>query len=554
MEFIELYNRSEDIAIDIGGWSISDGDAVDYLESWEGNGTDSLGGYPVISGTTRLDPGLYALVLDPEYFDGGEGGWFDIGENTLVVTVGNTTLGNGLSTTDPVILCDLDGDTISTFGTPGWDDGFPDDPGDGLSWERIDPEGEDREENWTKSRDAGGTTPGKRNSCSIPINLSFVENSLVLDPPDPAEGGYVELTAIIWNQGLSGLDLFEIDVYLDRNRDGVVSDDEVVQHFVMNRVLSPGDSSAVAASIVAGERGFLIVGMRNQHPEDGDPGDNFVEREMKVGDVPARIVLNEIFYDPNPGGDEWVEVFNRSHDRLDISGWKIEDSRTTGCLVGESIVMESGSYAILTADPSGLVESHPNLGERHIVEVAPFPTLGNRGDTLQLVTVDGYISDRVEYLGRWGGGDGTSLERVNPLDGVSGPSNWGSSVDPRGSTPGEQNSIYQIFDGGVASLEVTPRIFSPDNDGHDDRTVIRYRLPVPRARVKIEIYDVLGRRVAVVLDQVESGSDGQVVWDGRDERGTVLSIGMYIVYLEAIDSFSGYLVREKRGIVLGGVL
>ncbi len=554
MEFIELYNRSEVISVDIGGWSISDGDAVDYIESWEGNGADSLGGSLVVNGTTRMGPGDYVLILDPEYFDGGEGGWFDIAENTLVVTIGNTTLGNGLSTNDPVILCDLDGDTISTFGTPGWDDGFPDDPGDGRSWERIDPEGEDGEENWTECGDDAGATPGKRNSFSIPVDLSFVENSLVLDPPNPAEGGEVQLTAIIWNQGLSETMYFEIEVYLDRNRDGSVSDDEVVQHVAVNQVLLPGDSATVASSIVAVESGFHVVGMQARHAEEGDLSDNSVEREMKVGDVPARIVMNEILYDPHPGGEEWIEIFNRSHDRVDIRGWELEDTRTTGCVDGESIVMESGSYAILIGDPTRLVETFPSLDDRQIVVVSPFPSLGNRGDTLRLVTVDGYTVERIEYLSRWGGGDGISLERVNPLDAVPGPSNWGSSVDHRGSTPGEQNSICQVFEGKAASLEVMPGIFSPDNDGHDDRTVISYRLPVPRARVKIEVFDVMGRRVDTVLDQVESGSEGQVVWDGRDERGSILSIGIYIVYLEAIDPFSGYFLREKRGVVLGGVL
>ncbi len=554
MEFIELFNRFEQEAVDLDGWSISDGDADDFIREWERSPGDSIGSVIVMSGTTILRPGHFALVLDPEYFQLGEGGWYSIEESTLVVTVDNTTLGNGLSTRDPVILFNPMGDTVSTFGTPGWDDAFPEDPGDGVSWERIHPAGEDEGENWTISRDPSGSTPGRRNSLSIPIDISVSDSSLTIDPLDPGEGDMIDVTGLVINQGILESSSFEVHFFLDQDHDGRIEEMDVQQTVAIRDPIFPGDSLHVSGRLWLEERGYFTIGIAAVHPDDGDTTDNIATREVKVGDVASRVVLNEIYYDPLDGGEEWVEIFNRSHHPLDLTGWQFSDMKSVGRLSGESVLLEKESYAVLTGDRTVLVERFPELLDRKIIEVAPFPSLGNRGDTLSFTTVDGYVSDRIEYTPQWGGRKGVSLERVNPHDMTSGPSNWGSSVDPGGSTPGEPNSIYQGIENEGASLWTTPKIFSPDGDGRDDRVVIGYLLPVPRARVKVEIYSTLGHRVKVVLDQIESGSEGIAVWDGRDERGSVLPVGIYVVYLEAIDPFSGYLLQVKRGVVLGGKL
>jgi hypothetical protein len=554
MEFIELFNCFEEATVDLDGWSISDGDADDFIRKWERSPEDSIGSVIVLSETTLLRPGRFALILDPEYFHSGEGGWYTIEESTLVVTVDNTTLGNGLSSRDPVILFNPMRDTISTFGTPGWDDGFPGDPGDGVSWERIYPEGEDEEANWTISRDPYGSTPGRQNSLSVPIDISVSDSSLTIDPLDPEEGGLIDVTGLVINQGILDTPSFEVHFFLDHDHDGRIGEMDIQQTIAIGDPISPGDSLYVSGRLRLGGIGYFNLGIVAVHPDDGDTTDNIGTREVKVGDAASRIILNEIYYDPLDGGEEWVEIFNRSDRSLDLMEWKFSDVKSVGQLLGDSVILEKESYAVLTRDRTALVVRFPEVLNRQIIEVAPFPSLGNRGDTLSLTTVDGYVSDRIEYTPQWGGRKGVSLERVNPYDTTTGPSNWGSSVDPGGSTPGVPNSIYQEIKNEGASLWTTPEIFSPDGDGRDDRVVIGYLLPVPRARVKVEIYSILGYRVKVVLDQIESGSEGIAVWDGKDEKGSILPVGIYVVYLEAIDPFSGYLLQVKRGVVLGGKL
>ncbi len=167
-EFIELYNISED-TIDLSGWWFTDFDATDSIVPWED--TSLLSHYPgIIIKSMLLYPHSFALILDPEYTStdttGGYYEPYDIPPNTLILTIDNTTLGNGLSNNDPLLLYSPDGDS-SSFGTPFDEDGFPENAGDGISWERIEPSEGDVITNWDKCKDPSGCTPGRINSVGI---------------------------------------------------------------------------------------------------------------------------------------------------------------------------------------------------------------------------------------------------------------------------------------------------------------------------------------------------------------------------------------------------
>jgi hypothetical protein len=216
-EFVELYNPT-DTTIDLLDWTIDDGDAVDRLRAW----TDSsiLNPESLLIGTTLLDPGHYAAVLDPEYTDtaalGGYEQPYRFGPGTLILTVGNTTIGDGLTTTDPLVLCSGDEDT-STFGTPSdTTDSIPCDAGDGISWERIDVLGPDTISNWMACRDTAGCTPGAANSSTTFLDLAvtgiaLAESSLV----KPGEPLFAAIS--IADSGFRDADTWSFSVFLDGN-------------------------------------------------------------------------------------------------------------------------------------------------------------------------------------------------------------------------------------------------------------------------------------------------------------------------------------------------
>ncbi|MCK5327336.1 MAG: hypothetical protein KAR36_01925, partial [Candidatus Latescibacteria bacterium] len=60
------------------------------------------------------------------------------------------------------------------------------------------------------------------------------------------------------------------------------------------------------------------------------------------------------------------------------------------------------------------------------------------------------------------------------------------------------------------------------------------RVQVPRAvHVRLEVYDILGRRVRVLVDEKREAGYYAVRWDGRDEAGVEVGSGMYLCRMAA---------------------
>ncbi|MCX5801506.1 MAG: FG-GAP-like repeat-containing protein [Candidatus Eisenbacteria bacterium] len=74
-------------------------------------------------------------------------------------------------------------------------------------------------------------------------------------------------------------------------------------------------------------------------------------------------------------------------------------------------------------------------------------------------------------------------------------------------------------------------------------THLGYTLP-ERGHVRLVVYDVAGRQVAVLRDGEEDAGQHMVNWDGKGARGTKLPAGVYFVQL----NFGGH--KEARKIVL----
>lgn len=74
-------------------------------------------------------------------------------------------------------------------------------------------------------------------------------------------------------------------------------------------------------------------------------------------------------------------------------------------------------------------------------------------------------------------------------------------------------------------------------------TVIKYGLPEP-ADVKLEITNVLGQTVRVLVDEYQKAGMKQVIWDGKDDKGKEVPSGVYFYSIKT-DNF-----KEKKRMVL----
>ena len=76
-----------------------------------------------------------------------------------------------------------------------------------------------------------------------------------------------------------------------------------------------------------------------------------------------------------------------------------------------------------------------------------------------------------------------------------------------------------------------------------NQTTVEYTLPEPRD-VRVAVYDALGRRVRVLVEQQQAPGRYNITWDGTDATNRPAASGLYLVRLEAGP------VRQTRKVVL----
>ena len=260
---------------------------------------------------------------------------------------------------------------------------------------------------------------------------------------------------------------------------------------------------------------------------------------------PNEVVINEIMYAPLAGETEWIELFNPRTESIDLMGWTIEDADSTRprVLATYSIVLKTEAYVCIVQDSSDFLTFFPHVSCPILHPTNGWPRLNNTGDRIVLRDSHGEIIDKVEYEKQWGGSRGNSLERIHPGWLSNSPKTWSSSVSTSLSTPCKQNSLH------ASSLAFKPSI-TVDPDPFETETTISYKLTVPTAIMKLHVYDIQGHLVKILIDQEPSGSTGSVLWDGRDDEGRRLRMGVYILYLEAIHAEMGVLDRVKKTVTL----
>ena len=158
------------------------------------------------------------------------------------------------------------------------------------------------------------------------------------------------------------------------------------------------------------------------------------------------IVITEIMAKPNPAVKlpevEWIEIYNTTDRTLTLEGCKIGTPAKTGTL--GNYILEAGDYAILCSY-NAMTELIAVTDKICVVE--SMPALNNDGNILTLKNKQNHTISFVEYTTDWYASEpfkadgGWSLERRDPSNPLSNSTTWAPSIDPRGGTPAEENSV-----------------------------------------------------------------------------------------------------------------
>jgi len=247
------------------------------------------------------------------------------------------------------------------------------------------------------------------------------------------------------------------------------------------------------------------------------------------------IVINEISFNndaPTDPGD-WVEIYNKGKEDIDISGWKLSDSDPTHQFVFEANTwIKANEYLVVSND---LIRMNEVFGAIKKL-TGPFAFgLGTETDKVQLFSQYNQLIDEVSYSNvvPWKAFDLTklwSLELSNPTKNNNMSSSWVTSLNY--GTPGVRNTPYipAAIDELPVALNATKLSQNYPNP-FSEGTTIEFNLDKP-GKYHFSVLDLNGRIIRSLNDEDQLSEVHTLYWDGTDDSGRPVVSGVYFYRLE----------------------
>ncbi len=245
------------------------------------------------------------------------------------------------------------------------------------------------------------------------------------------------------------------------------------------------------------------------------------------------LVINEIMYNAPPDADtgDWIELANPANRPRDMTGWTLrdEDDGHVYRMPSGVTIPENGTW-VFCRDLAAFLRVHPGVSNCS----GGIPFGFGAGDQVRLYAPSGLRADAVAYAngGAWpeaADGGGYSLELISPFLDNAAASNWARSKRRNG-TPGETNrlpaSAESAGPAGPAAFSLSQNYPNPFNPSAS----VEFTLPRPAA-IRLEVFDVRGRRAAVVIDGIRMNPGvHRALLDGRGLAGGVYLYRMTAAY------------------------
>lgn len=538
-EFIEIYNLSESESVDLTGWYLSDSVNIDrIIDSDEG---------------MLLAPSSYAVILDGSYFANST--LYDdiIPDSSLILSIdGGAFSLNGLTNTVPktLMLFNANSQKVDAYR-------YSIDNKLGHSDEKILMNSDNSTSNWGNSLVEYGT-PGFKNSISPhQFDVGFSENALTYHPSILIRTlQTVSISCEIINVGLENFfNSINFQLFLDTNQDSVQGlNEELILDENIEIDLIPQQTTIIQSNWTPVLAGTFNLVARFESDSDQNILNNIISKEVMVIESRETVKINEIKFLADDNEPEWLELINTGDEALSLQNWSIADLKDT-CRIDTSIVLNPGDFKIIAA--SETIKEKYNIYDSVLCILGNLPPFNNTEETIFLLNPgDGWV-EQVPYTIDWLEGEDwrkPSLERINyDLDSRL-ARNWGPSTAPAGATPGTENSLFTSIKPNALKIRIEPNPFSPDGDGFEDHTIISVKSPSEAARMRLDIYDILGRKVRTIKDNSFTGSTIDLAWDGKNDRGQKVNMGIYIIFLQILDDRNGIIKEIKESVVVAGKL
>jgi hypothetical protein len=281
-----------------------------------------------------------------------------------------------------------------------------------------------------------------------------------------------------------------------------------------------------------------------------------------MGQGKCPLLINEILFNPPKDGSDFVELYNASKEPVDLSAYLIANRNSSGNvasvkkLAKNPVMLGASSLAVITEDTTWLRGYYFIPDTVLLLQLSSLPSFPDEEGTAILMSgSDSSICDELKYEEGWhfsliDDRTGVALERISINESTASRYNWASAASSAGyGTPGRHNSQRRLSDVSSEVLNVSPKLFTPDNDGQDDYMQVSINPGEPGLTANAMIYDVSGRRAKYFLKNENLGTTNIFRWDGYDVANRRLPPGVYILITDVF-GMRGQVRKFKNVIVI----
>lgn len=403
------------------------------------------------------------------------------------------------------------------------------------------------EGNWTSSSATLQGTPAK-------------ENAVKASKPDltPPSLSRFEITngtnvKLIFSEKLDSLSAVSINAYsfdkgLKINNISVESPQNTNVNLTLNATLQENTLYTLTAKNIADCSGNVLLSAQallgNLKPADS-----------------GNVVLNEVLFNPRSGGEDFVEIYNRTDKLISLKNWSLANVDATGKIANirpiatTDFVLQPKQFLVLCRTASAVQNQYYKSEKANFLEIPSMPSFPDDEGSVILLNETQKVFDQFDYSEKMhhplvDDKEGVSLEKIDYYKTSTDPTNWQSAASTEGfATPGYANS--QVLVNNQESIfKIEPEVFTPDGDGQDEATKLTFQLDQSAYVANIQIFDVNGRLIRQLAQNQLLGINGSIEWDGKTVNNEVVPVGYYVLLAELFNT-NGEKKHYKGKVVVG---
>ncbi len=256
------------------------------------------------------------------------------------------------------------------------------------------------------------------------------------------------------------------------------------------------------------------------------------------------LLISEILFNPKPGGDDFVEIYNASKSIINLEDLSIANARDTINL-SEVIDLSNinkyiypGEYRVLSINTSSIETWYTVAKKEHLIECKSLPSMSDDEGEISLLNSDKLLIDKLVYNSKmhfsWlSETEGRSLERKQLKALPEQSQNWASASDHIGlASPTGINSQYTNSDEpNLQTVWLSNTVLNPYGKGDENVLELNFNMKGESVFMNAKLFSLSGSFISEVMQGLSLKNSGKLTWDLAIDNKLVPA-GAYILSIE----------------------